>query len=370
MRSRRFDRQLQFVFLVLSGLTILVGLASIAVNQFLVRSQQRVLGESIAIIERAERVALDAELVGSLAAQLALAGGQVETARLTRTLTDRISRIETDIVAIRRFLTGATGDLAEADGARSLVDAMGAAVRRVETLDARVRRESLVTAAAGSRLAALISTETDLARLRITAGIWELYSRPDGAGIRSGLDRLADVDFFGFGRLRELADASATLSRAAQRISAALTSGELPALETEFREALTLAHERTRFMPSKAARERARRDLESLAQADSAQGLLSSQRARLAAMAELADHSERLTRCAGKGSGARARRGARADAGAHRRGRPSGRRAERCAGPGARAGAGRRLRRLVADTCARRRPARGGGGTHRRGGAR
>lgn len=62
--------------MVLSGLTILVGLASIGVNQFLVRSQQRVLGESIAIIERAERVALDAELVGSLAAQLALAGGR------------------------------------------------------------------------------------------------------------------------------------------------------------------------------------------------------------------------------------------------------------------------------------------------------
>lgn len=294
MRPRRFDRQLQFVFMVLSGLTILVGLASIGVNQFLVQSQQRILGESIAIIERAERVALDAELVGSLAAQLALAEGQAETARLTRTLTDRISRIETDIIAIRLFLAGATGDLAEADVARSLVDDMGAAVRRVETLDALVRRESALIAAAGSRLAALISTETDLARLRITAGIWELYSRPAGAGIRPGLDRLADVDFFGFERLRELADASATLSSAAQRISAARTAEELPALESEFRDALALARERTRFMPSTVAQDRARKDLARLAQAESTEGLLPSQRAKLAAMAELADHSARL----------------------------------------------------------------------------
>ena len=57
MRPRRFDKQLQSVFMVLSGLTILVGLASISVNRFLAQTQKQVLGTSIAIIERTERVA-------------------------------------------------------------------------------------------------------------------------------------------------------------------------------------------------------------------------------------------------------------------------------------------------------------------------
>lgn len=65
MRPRRFDTQLQFVFMVLSGLTILVGLASVGVNRFLTVTQQQVLRDSIAVIERAERVGVQADLANA-----------------------------------------------------------------------------------------------------------------------------------------------------------------------------------------------------------------------------------------------------------------------------------------------------------------
>ena len=45
------------------------------------------------------------------------------------------------------------------------------------------------------RLTAIVSTQNDLARLRITTGISELYTAR-GFAIRTGLDRLADRDFF------------------------------------------------------------------------------------------------------------------------------------------------------------------------------
>ena len=79
-------------------------------------------------------------------------------------LADRVGGIEADLDAMRRFLSQAAGP-GSATAVGDLVTAMGRAVdRRIRTGEAlRAGRDRL--AASGARLAAMISTEADLARL-------------------------------------------------------------------------------------------------------------------------------------------------------------------------------------------------------------
>ena len=288
MRQRRFDKQLRSVFMVLSGLTILVGLASIGVNRFLVRSQEQVLAGSIAIIERTERVALEADLAGSLAEQLAQARDAPAIARTAATLTARIDRIAADITAMRTFLAGAPGDLDAAADARALVARMAETVGHLRRLEQAVRAEKDRLAGAGQRLSERISTETDLARLRITAGIWELYASPEGRSPRPGLDRLADVDFFGFERLGDLAEAAAALSASVREIADAASVAATVPLRVRFLDTVRLAEARLVFMPTSRGRAEAGRDLAILATAAGEGGLIALQADRLAAAEALA----------------------------------------------------------------------------------
>ncbi len=280
--------------MVLSGLTILVGLASISVNRFLAQTQKQVLGTSIAIIERTERVASEADLAGSLAGQLALAGTAPEIARTAGTLSAKIDLIAADIAAMRQFLSGATGTLDAAADARALVAQMSGAAQHLRRLDASVRRAKDRLAHAGQGLAARIATEKDLARLRITAGIWELYAMPAGRNQRPGLDRLADVDFFAFERLGDLSEATATLMRLVQQIADSPSAAAIGSLRTGFRETARLAGARTRFMPTSRGRAEADRNLAILGSADGDGGLIALQLEKLAVTDTLAQLSDDL----------------------------------------------------------------------------
>ncbi|MDP2085916.1 MAG: HAMP domain-containing protein [Gemmobacter sp.] len=286
MRSRRFDRQLQSVFIVLSGLMAVVGLASLGVNRFLADTQQRVLSESIAIIERTERVAQESELASSLAGRLQAAENAAVLVESSAALAERVERIKADVDAMRLFLGGTAGPASTA-AVESLVAAMNRTVERRIAAVTAMREKHGRLADSGSLLAALISTEADLARLRITAGIWELYGLPQSGDPRHGLDRLADVNFFAYERLAEMAEAIATLDRVLGRIPTAKTAAELATLGADYEVALSLAQDRVGFMLSRASRERAHAQLSALAQVVVPGGLIAERLAGLAAEAEL-----------------------------------------------------------------------------------
>ncbi|MCV2866768.1 ATP-binding protein [Albidovulum sediminicola] len=290
MRTRRFDKQLQFVFMVLSGLMLVVGLASFGVNRFLAQSLQTVLSESIAIIERTDRVAQDADFAASLAGQLAGAVSEAQVAELSHALDGRVDSMESDLAAMGAFL--GRGPLpGAADAVRALVQRMDQTVRQLIVADAAMLKERDGLAEAGSRLAALIATETDLARLRITAGVWELYALPQGGDPRPGLDRLADVNFFAYERLAEMAEATAALDRLVLRTTEARGTEEAVALRAEFQGALALARDRSRFMLAEASRAEARSELATLDRTLGDEGLFARRASGLAARAELDDLS-------------------------------------------------------------------------------
>lgn len=279
--------------MLLSGLAILVGLVAVGVNSYLIHSQGRVLQNSVDIIERTESIALDADLAMTLSARLATAGTTSEVDDTAGTLAERISRIGNDVIAMDVFLAGTASDRAEARTALDLVSRMSGTVRGLQVLNASIeaREEQLVASAL--RLTDIIATQKSLARLRITAGIWDLYSGPEG-GVRPGLDRLADLDFFAFERLGELGDAVASMTRLVQGFRNISTPESLSAWLADYGASLDLAQARTPFMPSSAARRKAEADLRTLVAIQAEEGLIPLQRAKFATLAELNSLSTRL----------------------------------------------------------------------------
>ncbi len=268
--------------MILSGLTIVVGLASIGVNRLLIRSQDQVLKESIAVIERTERVGRDVDRAAALVEQLAKAATEAEVPRISGAVAAAITDIEAGIAEMRRFLTGRAGTLTDAEEARLLAAEMTLSVRRLDRLQAVIGKEKLRLETAAERLVALTVAGTNLARLRITAGIWELYRAPVGQSPRPLLDHLADRDFFVLERLGDLSEATARLTQLVGQIVDAGNAGVIDDLEAGFSEALSLAQARTGYLPAASGATAANREFAVFARALGPDGLIAVRREQLA----------------------------------------------------------------------------------------
>ena len=272
--------------MVLFGLMVLVGLASFGVNRFLAQTQQRVLSDSIAVIERTERVAQDADFAAALAGQLAQAREVRQSENLSRALQQRVDRIAADLEAMRAFLGRAPGE-GSAAAVRGVVAEMDRTVAGLIEATARGTEGRAALSEAEAELSTLISTEADLARLRVTAGIWELYALPEGADARPGLDRLADVNFFAYERLAEMAEAVSSTGRLVEQIGVAGRMTELDALARDYGAAVSLMRDRVAFMLSARSRAMASDIVADLAQGLAPEGVLAQRRAALEAQAAL-----------------------------------------------------------------------------------
>lgn len=272
--------------MVLFGLLIVVGLASFGVNRFLAQTQQRVLSDSIAVIERTERVAQDADFAAALAGQLAQAREVRQSEDLSRALQQRVDRIAADLEAMRAFLERAPGP-GSAAAVRGVVAEMDRTVAGLIEATARGTAGRAALSEAGAELSTLISTEADLARLRVTAGIWELYALPEGADARPGLDRLADVNFFAYERLAEMAEAVASTGRLVEQIGVAGRMPELDALARDYTAAVSLMRDRVAFMLSARSRAMASDIVAELAQGLTADGVIAQRRSALQAQEAL-----------------------------------------------------------------------------------
>ncbi|MBE0694915.1 MAG: hypothetical protein IH590_17705, partial [Aquamicrobium sp.] len=236
MRPRRFDTQLQFVFTALSALTLVVGLTSMGVNRHLINTHRELLGDAMPAVQLAERVGADAELAWGAADRLRAADNEEQIESAAGQLTGFIDGIEAGVGELRlRFPE--SGAQEEAARSRGHAARMRANALDAHSIRAALRAEAERTEAATLRLAAIVAAQNDLARLRITAGISELYTAPDAA-TRAGLDRLADRDFFAYERIGELSETVAELGRSLRQAAAAQTQDELDLLGSDSRAGL------------------------------------------------------------------------------------------------------------------------------------
>lgn len=147
--------------------------------------------------------------------------------------------------------TDALQDLRQAVGTLSSL-----AQARLATAGDLVSRSRL-TAEQLSELNALISAQTDIARVRVTAAIADLVDA-QGAAHREGLDQLADVDFFAFDRHVELGAAIDTIGFHMLQVSEIEDRTRLKVIQSIVADNLDLAERRLGYFPSPAAETRAR----------------------------------------------------------------------------------------------------------------
>lgn len=123
--------------------------------------------------------------------------------------------------------------------------------RKLQAEDMRMKRQAVI-ADRMARLTATLAGQTDIARVRVTATIADLFSRDTGWA--RTLDRLADVDFFTYDRHVELNDAIEKARFLLLRVPFQTGLTELRGLEGEIREQLAFSQRRVRFVSSRTAR--------------------------------------------------------------------------------------------------------------------
>lgn len=252
MPKARLDSRLYGVLALLGGLTLIVGLLAIGVNRYLVRIHEGTLARALPVAEAAGRIRSAADLATTLSAGVA----QARTVAKLDTLRGRLDGALHDIAQGVAALTAASPDSGTAPDTAPLTARLDPMMKEaVAAIRLGQRRAALARAIAetGDRVSALVTAQTDLARLRVTAGIADLYDGrqpPD----RAALDRLADRDVFAFERTTELARQTELL-RIASAQMAALTDGAGIAAQRDRQAGLVAeAERRVDFLPSGQAR--------------------------------------------------------------------------------------------------------------------
>ena len=272
----------------------MVGIAAIGVNRYLARTHQTVVATSLPAMEAASRIGTASEVIGSLAASFVQADTSEDLDRIAVALRQTLGGIRDGL----RVLQGAKPDTLpplQPDRTGRIVARMTENGHSALELAAQVRAQAADVARHGAHLDALIASEIDLARLRITAGITGLYRSEDGTA-RAALDRLADQHFFAFERITELAGRLDAVRLQLQQVPDLTSTTELSTMQAEVAESLDLVARRLAYLPTPAARAQAQALVRHHQAALASGGMFDLQRQRLDLSGVIAADTERLTR--------------------------------------------------------------------------
>ncbi len=272
----------------MAALAVIVGIVAVAVNRYLVSTYDTLVRTNLPAIELASQIDSSLNVVSSLQRTL----GQATTLESVEEASASLRNVVLTIERATYDIEGATGSDGNDDGsasAVSIVDGITAYARERLELRARFADSLVAIDQAGARLASVLEAETDLARLRITAGIAGLY-RPPGEDPRPALDILADRSFFAFERLTELSRMLSSNERQVQQVRGLETQAAVETARAEMSKRLNVMSRRLIYLPSQSGMADARLLMDRLdVLALGGGGLLNQQSQRLA----LEDNLER-----------------------------------------------------------------------------
>ncbi len=276
----------------MGALAIMVGIVAIAVNRYLIRTQNELIETNLPAIELASRIGASAEVVGTLATAFTQADTSDDLDRISVALGQTVESIERG-VQVLQGMTPAMAGAGPEPRASEIVAQMAENGQEELQLALRIAEQTSEIIQLAGQLDALVSDETDLARLRITAGIVGIYTESDGDP-RPALDELADRHFFAFERLTELANVVDAIRLKLQQVQVIAAPDALADLRAELSDRLTLADRRIRYLPTPTARDTAQAVLHQLHGTITQGGLVDTQRDRIALQMAIADDSQRL----------------------------------------------------------------------------
>lgn len=272
MWRQSFDKKLMLVFSVMGFLAVMVGVAAVGVNRYLIRTSNSLIEQNGPAMELAGRIAAEADIVRSLAASFVQADTETTQDELTRSLRQTVTRIQDGVTALETIsgMPAANPTGADIDG---IVENMSRNARQALVLEVRVRDHAVAANDAGAQLGAVLEAELDLGRLKITAGIADLYTGADG-DVRRRLDELADRDFFAFDRLTELLRAADTIRLVLRDVPHLTSEGQIDQARDTLRRNTDLFLRRMTFLPTVSGRQDAHDHLAVLASTLDPGGLL------------------------------------------------------------------------------------------------
>lgn len=276
----------------MGALAIMVGLAAIGVNRYLVRTQNELIQSSLPAVRLASSIGATAEVVGSLATAFAQADTVVDLNRISKALAQAVQRIEEGAQDLERMHPAVQFPERNRNAA-DIVARMTADGQAVLRLAAGIADESSRISDRGAVLADQIAAGTALARLRITAGITDLYAQPE-ADPRPALDVLADRHFFAFERLTELARSVDHLRRQMRLVPTLRSLEDLASVQTGLDADIRLVRTRLVYLPTAKGRTEAEQALVQIESALNPEGLLRMQRDRLELQSGIQKQSDEL----------------------------------------------------------------------------
>ena len=279
MRRQSFDKKLMLVFSLMGFLAVMVGFAAVGVNRYLIHSNNLLIKENGPVMELSGRVAAEAGLVRSLATSFVQADTQATQEELAEALRRTVVRIQDGIRSLEAIVANPSPEWERPDIV-AIVDSMAHNAREALELRAMIQETTATTSRTGQQLATLLETELDLARLKVTATIADLYYENQADG-RAELDRLADRDFFAFDRMTELLRASEATRLKLLEIPLLNTPADVEEAGDLVRKNQALFLRRIPFLPTEGGREEARRLLRIQSDVLEAGGLLDLSKRRL-----------------------------------------------------------------------------------------
>lgn len=292
MQRQSFDKKLMLVFSTMGFLALMVGVAAVGVNRYLIASHSRMIAQNGPTIALSERIAAEADVVRSLAASFAQADTRAALDDLSEALTQTVTRIQTGVQTLEG-INDTPSLRPQHPDILAIVDTMSRNATDVLLLNARLRQQAQVASDAGAELGTLLQAELDLARLKITAGIADLSSNPEG-DIGPRLDRLADHDFFAFDRLTELLRAAEALRLGVQQVPQMSDQDQIAQARLRLEQSQTLFLRRVPFLPTTPGQTQAIRLLGVLGAALDQDGLLALASRALVLKQAVAEDSARL----------------------------------------------------------------------------
>ena len=256
MQSTRFDKQLLRIFSFIVSLALLASLIAIASNTYLSTKQRALTQDNQPAGALARKVVGSASFIAALVPSFPDVQTKSDLDVLARALGQELEVVEGDLIELEGFLPGPADAQDEAilNTLRSTISQLVVGTGR--KLSDQKDLENLQNRATEhlSEISEILAGQADIARVRVTATIAELYDTTTNN--RDNLDRLADVDFFAYDRHIELDGAIEKSGFLLLRIPFQESHESLGILKSEIGAQLSQSRTRVRFLSSKAAQRR------------------------------------------------------------------------------------------------------------------
>lgn len=288
MRQIGFDKQLLRVFTFIVSLSVLVSLVALGSNWYLSGQQRALIQNNLPALSLARKISDESVFVAALAPSFSEVGNLKDLQGLVRSLQFELDELRSDFQALGQM------DVVPSQHDRIvLLETLQASIARLgQVTENRLRlRQDLtqkmqVVSGVLAEMQDMLASQLDIARVRVTATIADLYSQP-AALSRETLDGLADRDFFAYDRQVELGRAVDKAGGLLLQV-VDLTDIDVLTLQRDLvRDELAFAERRLSYLVSNAARARALELMETLSREMSPEGSYGKQARVLSGAAEM-----------------------------------------------------------------------------------